>query len=88
MVSHEGTTFAADMGYRSKTAAGCPASPCSGARSGQILRVSDAGFSPGDDFCVVWHILDLFPGGAGEWRPSKQYLWRRLRSLRCRSGWT
>jgi hypothetical protein len=35
----------------------------------RILRVSDAGFGPGDDFCALWHIFDLLPGGAGDWQP-------------------
>jgi crotonobetainyl-CoA:carnitine CoA-transferase CaiB-like acyl-CoA transferase len=29
----------------------------------RILRVSDARFAPWDDFCTVWHIFDLLPGG-------------------------
>jgi hypothetical protein len=38
-----------------------------------IVRVSDAQFSPGDDFCSVWHMFDMLPGGAVGWRPKKQY---------------
>jgi hypothetical protein len=29
----------------------------------RVLRVSDARFAPRDDFCTVWHIFDLLPGG-------------------------
>jgi DNA-binding transcriptional ArsR family regulator len=32
-----------------------------------------ASFSPGDDFCTVWHLFDLLPGGAGDWFPKIQY---------------
>jgi hypothetical protein len=32
-----------------------------------ILRVSDTSFSPGDDFCSLWHFFDLLPGGVGDW---------------------
>jgi hypothetical protein len=39
----------------------------------RILRVSDATFEPGDDFCALWHILDLLPGGAGDWAPKFSY---------------
>lgn len=72
MVSHQDTTFAADMGYRTKD----------GLRPGisilkreptRIVRVSDTGFRPGDDFCTIWHILDLFPEGGGGWQPKFDY---------------
>ncbi len=36
---------------------------------GKILRVSDAPWSPGDDFCTVWHFFDLLPDGAAGWFP-------------------
>src|SRR5215470_8134429 len=54
MVSHAGSTFAADMGYVS-------------AKGGWMPGVSDTSFSPGDDFCTLWHFFDLLPGGVGEW---------------------
>jgi hypothetical protein len=31
-----------------------------------IVRVSDTSFSPGDDYCTLWHFFDLLPGGVGE----------------------
>jgi len=37
------------------------------------LRVSDAPFSPGDDFCNVWHFFDLMPEGPGAWQPKHKY---------------
>jgi hypothetical protein len=39
----------------------------------RILRVSDAGFDRGDDFCALWHLFDLLPGGAGDWQPRYRY---------------
>jgi hypothetical protein len=43
-------------------------------REGQkILRVSDAAWKPGDDFCTVWHFFDLLPGGAAGWAPKFSY---------------
>jgi hypothetical protein len=36
-------------------------------------RLGDATFEPGDDFCALWHILDLLPGGAGDWAPKFSY---------------
>ena len=40
---------------------------------GRILRIADTSFSPGDDFCVVWHFLDLIPEGADGWQPKYKY---------------
>jgi hypothetical protein len=37
------------------------------------MRVADEPFSPGDDFCIVWPIFDLLPGGAGNWDPKYKY---------------
>jgi hypothetical protein len=72
MVSHARTTFAADMGYRTRTGwrPGISAFQRAGAR---IVRVSDASMSPGDDFCAVWHMLDLLPEGPAGWQPTLRY---------------
>jgi predicted dithiol-disulfide oxidoreductase (DUF899 family) len=68
MVSHQGTTFAADMGYRRDKGwvAGVSVFKCAG---GKLLRVADTAFSPGDDFCNVWHFFDLIPEGKAGWQP-------------------
>lgn len=73
MVSHAGTTFAADMGYQFRDGGWRPGVSVFQRRNGRIVRVSDANFSPGDDYCAVWHLLDLLPGGAGEWSPKFRY---------------
>ena len=67
MVSHAGTTFAADMGYRAKNGGWLPGISVFRREPNRILRVADAEFAPGDDFCSLWHIFDLLPGGAGDW---------------------
>ena len=72
MVSHAGTTFAADMGYRSDDGY-LPGVSVFQRRDGKVLRVSDAAFSPGDDFCSVWHLFDLIPEGAAGWQPRYRY---------------
>jgi predicted dithiol-disulfide oxidoreductase (DUF899 family) len=72
LVSHAGTTFAADMGFRS--AEGWKPGVSVFQRQGErIVRVSDAQFSPGDDFCAVWHLFDLLPDGAGDFWPRVRY---------------
>lgn len=40
---------------------------------GSIVRTGHDYFGPGDDFCSIWHILDLFPEGDGGWEPQYTY---------------
>jgi len=72
MVSHRGTSFARDMGYASDKGFN-PGISVFRKRDGKILRVSDTGMGPYDDFCSVYHFFDLMPGGAGEWAPQFKY---------------
>jgi predicted dithiol-disulfide oxidoreductase (DUF899 family) len=73
MVSHQGTSFAEDMGYRSERGEWLPGISVFRRDGKRILRVSDAGFEPGDDFCTLWHILDLLPEGVGDWTAKLSY---------------
>jgi predicted dithiol-disulfide oxidoreductase (DUF899 family) len=73
MVSHAGTTFAADMGYRSVRGSWLPGISVFVLDGGRILRVSDAPCDIGDDFCALWHLLDLLPEGAAGFRPKISY---------------
>jgi predicted dithiol-disulfide oxidoreductase (DUF899 family) len=72
MVSHRDTTFAADMGYRSD-GGWRPGVSVFKKRGGKIVRVADTGFEPSDDFCSLWHFLDLLPEGAADWKPKFKY---------------
>jgi predicted dithiol-disulfide oxidoreductase (DUF899 family) len=72
MVSYQGNTFGEDMGYRPDGRA-MPGISVFKREGERITRVSDTGFSPGDDFCTVWHILDLIPEGAAGWQPQYRY---------------
>jgi len=72
MVSHQGTTFAADMGYRSDKGGWLPGISVFKREGEKILRVTDASEQPGDDFCTLWHLFDLLPGGGG-WSPKIRY---------------
>jgi predicted dithiol-disulfide oxidoreductase (DUF899 family) len=67
MVSHAGSSFAADMGYVSAKGGWMPGVSVFRREGEGIVRASDTGFSPGDDFCTLWHFFDLLPGGVGEW---------------------
>lgn len=71
MVSHKGTSFAKDMGYASDDGF-YPGVSVLTRKKGQILRISDEGLCPGDDFCSVWHFLDLIPGRP-DWQPRFAY---------------
>ena len=72
MVSHEGTSFASDMGYRHDD--GWRPGVSVFQRDGdQIVRVSDTEFGPRDDFCSVWHLLELLPEGTEGWQPKFKY---------------
>jgi len=80
MVSYAGSTFAEDMGYRE---GGDPLDIKLGGwnagvstfrrEGGRILRLSDAEFGDGDDFCIVFHLFDLIPGADPSWRPRYSY---------------
>lgn len=67
MVSHADTSFAADMGYVSEKGGWMPGVSVFKREGNAIMRVSNTGFSPGDDFCILWHFFDMLPGGVGEW---------------------
>ena len=73
MLSHKGTDFAQDMGYRGNSGGWRPGISAFKREKGKILRVSDAALGPGDDFCALWHILDLLPEGKGDWEPRYSY---------------
>jgi predicted dithiol-disulfide oxidoreductase (DUF899 family) len=73
MASHAGTTFAQDMGYRARSGAFRPGVSAFRRARERIVRVSDADFRPGDDFCTIWHLLDLLPEGPARWQPKLSY---------------
>ncbi len=71
MVSVAGTRFAQDMGYWNDGPS--PGVSVFKRQNGKVLRVADTSFSPGDDFCTVWHFFGLIPEGAAGWRPKYSY---------------
>jgi predicted dithiol-disulfide oxidoreductase (DUF899 family) len=73
MVSHQGTSFAADMGYLSASGRPQPGISVFRRNGTTIQRVSDARWSPGDDFCTLWHFFDLLPDGVAGWSPKFSY---------------
>lgn len=73
MASHADTSFAADMGYRAPDGRYRPGISAFRKEGNRVVRVSDTGLGPGDDFCAVWHIFDLLPEGAAGWAPKYKY---------------
>jgi len=73
MVSHQGTTFAADMGYRSRSGEWRPGISAFRRQGDRIVRLSDVGSRPWDDFCMAWHLFDLLPEGPAGWQPQLRY---------------
>ena len=72
MVSVAGTTFPQDMGYW-RDGRAMPGVSVFKRAGDKIVRVSDTSFSPGDDFCGVWHFFELIPEGAAGWQPKYSY---------------
>lgn len=73
MVSHAGTTFAADMGFTDDQGKCIPGISAFQISADGIRRVSAAPSGPHDDFCTAWHLFDLLPEGADGWQPKFRY---------------
>jgi predicted dithiol-disulfide oxidoreductase (DUF899 family) len=72
MVSHAGSSFAEDMGYR-RDGKFWPGVSVFRKQEDGIVRISDTGLGPDDEFCVVWSFLDLLAIDSGGWRPRYTY---------------
>jgi len=79
MVSHAGTTFAEDLGYRRlgqgpEAMGGWWPGVSVFRRDGEkVVRVSDTELGPMDSFCVVYHLFELVPDSDPNWGPSYRY---------------
>jgi predicted dithiol-disulfide oxidoreductase (DUF899 family) len=81
MVSHEGSTFAEDLGFRHRgddafdeRHGGWNPGVCTFRREpGRILRLSEADLGPLDDFCPYYHLMEMFPGGDPGFVPKYSY---------------
>lgn len=70
VVSGAGSDFARSMGYLDDTGRALPGvSAFRRLDDDRIVRTGHAAFGPGDDFCAVWPLFDLFEGGVGKWEP-------------------
>jgi len=81
MVSHAGTSFANDLGYRLErgdeegedTSRWEPGVSAFQKDAAGVRRVSNTDLGPHDDFCSVWHFLDMLPEGSNGWEPKFRY---------------
>jgi predicted dithiol-disulfide oxidoreductase (DUF899 family) len=81
MVSHAGSSFTEDMGYwrpgadaeADRMGSWYPGVSVFQKRGEAIVRVSDAELGEYDDFCPVWHFLDLLPEGVNGWQLKFSY---------------
>ncbi|HWC76540.1 MAG TPA: DUF899 family protein [Blastocatellia bacterium] len=70
MYSVAGTTLISDMGFDDPNDGLMPGvSVFAKEADGKIYRVGRAEFGPGDNFCPVWHFLELLPEGIDGWEP-------------------
>jgi predicted dithiol-disulfide oxidoreductase (DUF899 family) len=74
MYSVAGTSLVSDLGFDDPEQGLMPGvSVLTKETDGKIYRVSRAEFGPGDDFCPVWHFLELLPEGIDGWEPKFSY---------------
>ncbi|MFN8298701.1 MAG: DUF899 family protein [Chitinophagales bacterium] len=73
MLSAEGSTFIADLGFEPAPGKYYPGASALILKDGQVYRTGKDLFGPGDDYCSVWHLFDLFPNGANGWHPKIKY---------------
>lgn len=74
MVSDPDRQFTGDMGYLESEDSYQPGvSAFHRDEQGNITRVGNTWFGPGDDFCSVWPFFDLLSGGGAGWEPRYAY---------------
>lgn len=75
IVSLSGSSFGRDLGFQRENGGVIPgASAYHKGIDGHIQRTNQAAeFGPGDNFCAVWHLLDLLKDGAAGWEPKYHY---------------
>jgi predicted dithiol-disulfide oxidoreductase (DUF899 family) len=79
MVSHAGTSFAEDLGYR-RPGEGAdahggwwPGVSVFRREGDKVVRVADTELGPMDSFCLVYHLFELVPGSDPDWEPKYRY---------------
>ncbi|HWR81900.1 MAG TPA: DUF899 family protein [Candidatus Deferrimicrobium sp.] len=74
ILSNAGGAFTREMGFESPKGDPHPGiSTFHRGVDGVIQRISHAPFGEGDDFCVVWHMIDMLKDGRKGWEPKYSY---------------
>ena len=72
MVSSKDTSFKQDLGF-AKDKSVLPGVSVFIKNEDKIYRVSNTYFGPGDEFCIIWNMLDLLPKEISNWSPKLKY---------------
>jgi predicted dithiol-disulfide oxidoreductase (DUF899 family) len=64
-----GSGFEKDMGFAGENGSPWPGLSVFTKEGDQIYRNGYSMLGPGDDYCAIWSIWDLFPTGANGWEP-------------------
>jgi predicted dithiol-disulfide oxidoreductase (DUF899 family) len=73
-VCYADSGLAESLGFRADDASYMPGlSTFKKNADGSITRTAMSFFGPGDDFCALWHMLDLLPNGTNDWAPKYNY---------------
>jgi predicted dithiol-disulfide oxidoreductase (DUF899 family) len=73
MLSAAGTSFIKDLGFEPEPKKYWPGASALIRKDGKIYRASKDVFGPGDYYCSVWHLFDLFPKRSNNWKPKIKY---------------
>ena len=74
MVSDEDNSFRKDTGFLSDNGGVIPGiATFRKDENNQIFRTAESQLGPGDNFCIMWDIIDLLPKGVNGWQPQYSY---------------
>lgn len=73
VISSQGTSLKKESGFESPEGTPLPGVAVLVKEGDKILQQSRDSFGPGDDYCSIWHLLDLIPGTTQEWKPKFEY---------------
>ncbi len=72
VVSGVSSGFAKAMGFLNEKGSPQPGASVFRKRDdGRLERTGRTSFGPGDDYCAVWPLFEMFAGGAGPWEPAR-----------------
>jgi predicted dithiol-disulfide oxidoreductase (DUF899 family) len=71
--SGKGSGFIKDLGFEDEKGDYWPGVSVFIKENGRIYRVARDFFGPHDNYCSAWHLFDLLPRGAADWRPKFDY---------------